>query len=153
MDYLFHDLIKRGGFSETYNFIRDRSRAVRNDFTIQHETGPLAIECHDRCARFHILAMHLERDSPGFSLAMAPRNLNSVVLGNWAYTAAAVPSGSVVPGNTKTTMCVKDGVDGIWNANWVSDIACPSVRTGRPETITPNMADANYHLDMCEYVR
>ena len=25
---------------------------------MQHETGPLAIECHDRCARYHILAIH-----------------------------------------------------------------------------------------------
>ena len=75
MDYLFHDLIPEVGFSETYNFIRDRSRAVRNDFTIQHDTGPLAIECHDRCARFHILAMHLERDSPSFSLAMEEQQL------------------------------------------------------------------------------
>src|SRR5882757_9295998 len=33
LDYLFHDLLPRGGFSATFNFIRDRSRAVRSDFT------------------------------------------------------------------------------------------------------------------------
>ncbi|KAJ7802393.1 hypothetical protein B0H14DRAFT_3488450, partial [Mycena olivaceomarginata] len=48
LDYLFHDLIPRGGFSPTCPFVRDRSRAVRNDFTMQHNTGPLAMECHER---------------------------------------------------------------------------------------------------------
>ncbi|KAH9475152.1 SAC3 family protein 1 [Psilocybe cubensis] len=75
LDYLFHDLLPRGGFSATFNFIRDRSRAVRNDFTMQHITGPLAIECHDRCARFHILALHFERDRPGFSLPLEEQQL------------------------------------------------------------------------------
>ncbi|KIO02581.1 hypothetical protein M404DRAFT_147482 [Pisolithus tinctorius Marx 270] len=75
LDYLFHDLLPRGGFSATFSFIRDRSRAVRNDFTMQHEMGPLAIECHDRCARFHILAIHLERDSAGFSIPLEEQQL------------------------------------------------------------------------------
>ncbi|KDQ58157.1 hypothetical protein JAAARDRAFT_105356, partial [Jaapia argillacea MUCL 33604] len=75
LDYLFHDLLLRGGFSQTHTFIRDRSRAVRNDFTMQHETGPLAIECHDRCARYHILALHFLRDKPGFSIALEEQQL------------------------------------------------------------------------------
>lgn len=75
MNYLFHDLIPRGGFTQTYGFIRDRSRAVRSDFTMQHETGPLAMECHDRCARFHILALHLERDNAAFSVALEEQQL------------------------------------------------------------------------------
>ncbi|THV07242.1 hypothetical protein K435DRAFT_709945 [Dendrothele bispora CBS 962.96] len=75
LDYLFHELLPRGGFSPTFNFIRDRSRAVRNDFTIQHETGELAIECYDRCARFHILALHFERDREGFSIALEEQQL------------------------------------------------------------------------------
>ncbi|KIP07194.1 hypothetical protein PHLGIDRAFT_35576 [Phlebiopsis gigantea 11061_1 CR5-6] len=75
LNYLFHQLIEEGGFSQTYNFIRDRSRAVRSDFTLQHETGPLAIECHDRCARFHIMALHLERDNSNFSIALEEQQL------------------------------------------------------------------------------
>ncbi|KXN83005.1 SAC3 family protein 1 [Leucoagaricus sp. SymC.cos] len=75
LDYLFHDLLPRGGFSQTYTFIRDRSRAVRNDFTMQHESGSIAIECHDRCARFHILALHFERDKTGFSIALEEQQL------------------------------------------------------------------------------
>ncbi|PCH34599.1 hypothetical protein WOLCODRAFT_106254, partial [Wolfiporia cocos MD-104 SS10] len=75
LDYLFHELLVERGFTQTYDFIRDRSRAVRNDFTMQHEQGPLAIECHDRCARFHILALHLERDNPRFSVALEEQQL------------------------------------------------------------------------------
>ncbi|KAF5319652.1 hypothetical protein D9619_008595 [Psilocybe cf. subviscida] len=75
LDYLFHDLLPRGGFQGTFNFIRDRSRSVRNDFTMQHITGPSAIECHDRCARFHILGMHLQRDVAGFQYEMEDQQL------------------------------------------------------------------------------
>jgi len=79
LDYLFHDLLPRGTLSRTAQFIRDRSRAVRNDITMQHLTGKIAIECHDRCARFHILVMHFERDRPGFSLPLEEQQLmNSV---------------------------------------------------------------------------
>lgn len=42
---------------------------------MQHETGPLAIECHERCARFHILALHFERERRGFSIAMEEQQL------------------------------------------------------------------------------
>lgn len=75
LDYLFHDLLRRGGFSATFNFIRDRSRAVRSDFTMQHEMGSIAIECHDRCARFHILGLHLERDRPGSQVSLEEQQL------------------------------------------------------------------------------
>ncbi|KAG1748132.1 SAC3/GANP/Nin1/mts3/eIF-3 p25 family-domain-containing protein [Suillus lakei] len=75
LDYLFHDLLPRGGFSATFNFIRDRSRAVRSDFTMQHEMGAIAIECHDRCARFHVLGLHLERDRPGSQVSLEEQQL------------------------------------------------------------------------------
>jgi len=75
LDYLFRELLPTEGFSPTFDFIRDRSRSVRNDFTMQHETGSLAMECHERCARFHILALHLERDRRGFSIAMEEQQL------------------------------------------------------------------------------
>lgn len=42
---------------------------------MQHITGPLAIECHDRCARFHILALHFERDRTGFSIPLEEQQL------------------------------------------------------------------------------
>ena len=75
LDYLFHDLLPRGGLSKTATFIRDRSRAVRNDFTLQHITNSVAIECHDRCARFHILSLHFEGHKPGFSVPLEDQQL------------------------------------------------------------------------------
>jgi nuclear mRNA export protein SAC3 len=42
---------------------------------MQHETGSLAIECHERCARFHILALHFERNRQGFSIALEEQQL------------------------------------------------------------------------------
>jgi len=42
---------------------------------MQHETGPLAIECHERCARFHIAALHFERDRSGFSIPLEEQQL------------------------------------------------------------------------------
>jgi hypothetical protein len=42
---------------------------------MQHETGPLAIECHERCARFHILGLHFERDRRGFSIPLEEQQL------------------------------------------------------------------------------
>lgn len=59
LDYLFHELMATQGMEATYAFIRDRTRAIRTDFTIQHSNGPIAIECFERIARFHILAVHV----------------------------------------------------------------------------------------------
>ncbi|KAL5512415.1 hypothetical protein ACEPAG_3407 [Sanghuangporus baumii] len=80
LDYLFHDLIPRGGFAETQAFVRDRSRAVRNDFTIQQDSGPIAIECHERCTRFHILSLHLMYDVPTFDRALEIQQLMNSLL-------------------------------------------------------------------------
>ena len=49
---------------KSYSFIRDRTRAIRNDFTLQNYNGPEAIECHERIARYHILCSHQLSDSP-----------------------------------------------------------------------------------------
>ncbi|THH31671.1 hypothetical protein EUX98_g2516 [Antrodiella citrinella] len=43
-------------------------------------TGPIAIECHDRCARFHIVAMHVQRDVTGFDLRLEEQQLSHSLL-------------------------------------------------------------------------
>ncbi|KAK0201245.1 SAC3 domain-containing protein [Desarmillaria ectypa] len=62
LDYLFLELMPREGFLATQGFLSDRSRAVRNDFSLQRIVDARSILCHDRCARFHILSLHLGRD-------------------------------------------------------------------------------------------
>ncbi|PAV15040.1 SAC3 domain-containing [Pyrrhoderma noxium] len=80
LDYLFHDLIPRGGFAETQAFVRDRSRAVRTDFTMQQDMGPVAIDCHERCTRFHILSLHLLYDVSTFDRALEIQQLMNSLL-------------------------------------------------------------------------
>lgn len=54
------------GISTTHSFIRDRTRAIRNDFTLQNYTGPEAVYCHELIARFHIVSLHLLAGKTGF---------------------------------------------------------------------------------------
>ncbi|SPO32577.1 related to SAC3 - leucine permease transcriptional regulator [Ustilago trichophora] len=68
LDYLFHDLLPAdpndSRFTAVQGFLWNRTRAVRQDFIVQSEGGPIAIECHERIARYHILCLHW-RGGPG----------------------------------------------------------------------------------------
>lgn len=63
LHYLISDV---GGqaenLGEVHHFIWDRTRAIRNDFSIQQVSKvndvKLAIECFERIARFHIVSLH-----------------------------------------------------------------------------------------------
>lgn len=68
LDYLFHDLLPTDPndprFTSVQGFLWNRTRAVRQDFIVQSEGGAIAIECHERIARYHILCLHW-RGGPG----------------------------------------------------------------------------------------
>ncbi len=68
LDYLFHDLLPADPndprFTAIQGFLWNRTRAVRQDFIVQSEGGRIAIECHERIARYHILCLHW-RGGPG----------------------------------------------------------------------------------------
>src|SRR5258708_16241786 len=74
LDYLIHGLLQTNSLEATHHFIRDRTRSIRQDFTLQHESGPIAIECHERIARLHILSLHEMRGVAEFTehLEMEP---------------------------------------------------------------------------------
>ncbi|KAF2718338.1 hypothetical protein K431DRAFT_189023, partial [Polychaeton citri CBS 116435] len=61
-DYLFHDVLRNAPDWSVHPFIWNRTRAIRNDFSIQQFAKPaelsLAIECFERIARFHLLSLH-----------------------------------------------------------------------------------------------
>ncbi|KAK3713968.1 actin cytoskeleton and mitosis protein [Vermiconidia calcicola] len=62
-DYLFHDVIENASsLAHVHHFVWDRTRAIRNDFSIQQVTRPeelqIAIDCYERIARFHIVSLH-----------------------------------------------------------------------------------------------
>ncbi|KAI9760220.1 MAG: 40S ribosomal protein S21 [Chaenotheca gracillima] len=70
LDYLIKDVV--GGpqpLAKVHNFLWDRTRAIRNDFSIQNLQGfrtpnlLVAIDCYEIIARFHVHALH-ELSSP-----------------------------------------------------------------------------------------
>ncbi len=62
LDYLLHELLPASPYDAAYNaiqaFLWDRTRALRQDFTVQSNAGATAIECHERIARYHIFTLH-----------------------------------------------------------------------------------------------
>ncbi|KAK0560419.1 actin cytoskeleton and mitosis protein [Tilletia horrida] len=68
LDYLIHVLLPRTitspNFALVQPFLWNRTRAIRQDFIVQGDQGALAIECHERIARLHILCLHA-RGGPG----------------------------------------------------------------------------------------
>lgn len=46
-------------YHEVYNFMRDRTRSIRQDFTYQHLNDELCVEIHEQITRFRILLMAL----------------------------------------------------------------------------------------------
>lgn len=52
---------------DSHPFLRDRTRAIRQDFTMQNDRSALAVECHERIARYHILCLHRLREWENFS--------------------------------------------------------------------------------------
>ena len=63
MDYLFDEVIgNANSLGSVHHFVWDRTRAIRNDFSIQQLSKisdlRIAIECYEKIARFHILSLH-----------------------------------------------------------------------------------------------
>lgn len=63
LDYLLDTVIGGGERLATIQkFVWDRTRGIRNDFSIQQVTNisdvKIAVECFERIARFHILSLH-----------------------------------------------------------------------------------------------
>ncbi|KAI9826836.1 MAG: hypothetical protein M1832_005775 [Thelocarpon impressellum] len=91
LDYLINDVV--GGpkpLSRTHAFLWDRTRSIRNDFTIQNVQGSknadllLAIDCYERIARFHVHALHdfarPDVDDSGFTAHNEREQLNKTLL-------------------------------------------------------------------------
>lgn len=68
-----------GDIYATHAFIRDRTRSIRQDFTVQNYRGREAIECHERIARYHILCLHCLCDNPNFSEQQEMEQLRKVL--------------------------------------------------------------------------
>ncbi|RCH99117.1 hypothetical protein CU097_010513 [Rhizopus azygosporus] len=62
LDYLIDEILSKNPLKECHAFIRDRTRSIRQDFTLQNIRNEVAVEVHERIARFHILCLHEMRD-------------------------------------------------------------------------------------------
>ncbi|KAI4279641.1 MAG: hypothetical protein LQ337_000083 [Flavoplaca oasis] len=89
LDYLMDEVL--GGpdpLSKVHKFIWDRTRAIRNDFSIQQVTKVedlrIAISCFERIARFHILSLHqlagTSENSIDFDAYQEREQLNNTLL-------------------------------------------------------------------------
>jgi nuclear mRNA export protein SAC3 len=58
MDYLMEEIVGKYGLEETHSFVQDRTRSIKQDFTLQNIRGIEAVEIHERIARYHILCLH-----------------------------------------------------------------------------------------------
>ena len=94
LNYLFDEVV--GGsqsLSAVHRFVWDRTRGVRNDFSIQQLTKVadlrIAIDCFERIARFHILSLHqLSRpgaDNGDFDSYQEREQLNNTLLSLMYY--------------------------------------------------------------------
>ncbi|TIA92737.1 hypothetical protein E3P99_00468 [Wallemia hederae] len=81
LDYLFHTILARDtDLHDSHHFVRDRTRSIRQDFTLQHIRNDVAIECHERIARYHILCLHELCDRTGWSDQQEIEQLSKVLL-------------------------------------------------------------------------
>ncbi|GAA5977587.1 hypothetical protein JCM10908_005031 [Rhodotorula pacifica] len=79
LDYLFHTLLPTQPLAATHPFLRDRTRSVRQDFTVQNIRNVDAVRCNERIARYHILAVGVMREESGFSEQQELEQLRKVL--------------------------------------------------------------------------
>ena len=94
LNYLLDDVV--GGsepLAVVHKFVWDRTRGIRNDFSIQQVTKTddlrIAIDCFERIARFHLLALHQlshpTRDNGEFDHHQEREQLNNTLLSLMYY--------------------------------------------------------------------
>lgn len=94
LSHLFESVV--GGpesLANTHKFVWDRTRGIRNDFSIQQVTRvedlKIAIDCFERIARFHILSLHQlshpDRDNGEFDHHQEREQLNNTLLSLMYY--------------------------------------------------------------------
>ena len=89
LNYLMDEVV--GGpepLAKVHKFVWDRTRGIRNDFSIQQVTKledlKVAIDCFERIARFHLLSLHQlshpDRDNGEFDHHQEREQLNNTLL-------------------------------------------------------------------------
>lgn len=76
------------GIEASHGFIRDRTRSIRQDFSLQNIRDKSAVDAHERIARYHILCLHQLCEKEGFSVQQEKEQLfkGTFSLKNFHYT-------------------------------------------------------------------
>ncbi|KAG0298982.1 hypothetical protein BGZ98_010386 [Dissophora globulifera] len=77
--YLMEEIVIKGDLADSHAFVRDRTRSIRQDFTLQNHRGPEAIEAHEIIARYHILCIHQLCEDKNFSEQQEMEQLRKVL--------------------------------------------------------------------------
>ncbi|CAO3624859.1 unnamed protein product [Cunninghamella blakesleeana] len=82
LDYLMDSILDHHPLEKCHPFIRDRTRSIRQDFTLQNIRDQIAVEAHERIARFHILCIHemSHLDEERFSEQQETEQLRKVLI-------------------------------------------------------------------------
>ncbi|KAI7883773.1 hypothetical protein K492DRAFT_125877, partial [Lichtheimia hyalospora FSU 10163] len=82
LDYLVNDILMQYPLIKCHGFLWDRTRSIRQDFTLQNIRDASAVELHEKIARLHILSLHelCEYDDEKFSEQQETEQLRKVLL-------------------------------------------------------------------------
>ncbi|KAI7899182.1 SAC3/GANP/Nin1/mts3/eIF-3 p25 family-domain-containing protein [Cokeromyces recurvatus] len=82
LDYLINSIVSNYPLESCHAFVRDRTRSIRQDFTLQNIRDKTAVEVHEKIARFHILCLHemCEYDEAKFSAQQETEQLRKVLI-------------------------------------------------------------------------
>ncbi|OLL25968.1 SAC3 family protein 1 [Neolecta irregularis DAH-3] len=81
LDYLVDKFtVDQDTLRNTHSFLRDRTRAIRNDFSIQNIKNHVSIECYERISRLHIIALHVLHGSLNFEAEMEVKELKKTLM-------------------------------------------------------------------------
>ncbi|KAK4517196.1 uncharacterized protein ATC70_000528 [Mucor velutinosus] len=80
LDYLVDETLTNNKLEQCHAFVRDRTRSIRQDFTLQNIRDVTAVAAHERIARFHIMCLHEMCEVDGFSMQQELEQLNKVLL-------------------------------------------------------------------------
>lgn len=83
MDYLCNEILdmSEASLADIHKFVRDRTRSIRQDFTLQNLRNPICVEIHEEIARFHIFSGHrlCEEDPAVFDAFQNTEQLRKVL--------------------------------------------------------------------------
>ncbi|OLY80892.1 SAC3 family protein 1 [Smittium mucronatum] len=80
MDYLINTILAEDHkMSDSHQFIRDRTRSIRQDFSLQNIRDLRSIKVFERIARYHILAVHMLSEESFFSEAQEMEQLKKTL--------------------------------------------------------------------------